>query len=127
MLDRIFYHGIVCAMQQFIGKTVESIWIFGNGIKVVIQKFVHHDDGAIGDLGRPVVNMFNQCFDNILRADDSFQIVMRFGKKTAQPFLAANGSGKIQFVKNRKFFFLVKNGNIVEGGFIYLHDVKVAC
>jgi hypothetical protein len=39
---------------------------------------------------------------------------MRFGKKFLQPCFAANSPGKIQFMKNRKLFLGMKDGNIVE-------------
>jgi hypothetical protein len=56
-----------------------------------------------------------------LYANDAFKVMVRLHEKTAQPFFTANGLRKIEPVKNREFFFGMKNGNIVEGDFVYLH------
>jgi hypothetical protein len=47
---------------------------------------------------------------------------MRLGKKSQQPCSTTSSSGKIQFMKNGKFLFRVKDGNIAECGFISLHS-----
>lgn len=65
--------------------------------------------------------MFHESADNLLGAGDLLQVIMRFTEKFSQPFPAANGSGKIQFVKNRELFFRVEDGNVVEGLMVYLH------
>ena len=49
-----------------------------------------------------------------MRALYFFYIIMRFAEKFSQPFPAADGAGKIQFVKYRKFLFLVKDGYVAE-------------
>jgi hypothetical protein len=43
------------------------------------------------------------------------------GKETPQPFLAANRAGKVKFMENRIFLFLMKDGNIIKSDFVYLH------
>ena len=62
----------------------------------------------------PVINMLHQCTDHLLRADDLFQVLVRLRKKLAQPFFAATGTGKIEFMKNGKFLFRVEDGNVIE-------------
>jgi hypothetical protein len=66
----------------------------------------------------------NSVLIMFLRADDPFQIMVGFREKTAQPFLTPYRFCKIEFVKYRIFFFLVKNRDIVEGDFVYLHSEK---
>lgn len=47
--------------------------------------------------------------------------MVRLHEKAAQPLLTTNGFGKIKAVKNGKFFFGMKDGNVVESSFVYLH------
>src|SRR5688572_12458588 len=50
--------------------------------------------------------------------------MMRFRKKSFQPILAIYGSCKIQFMKNGKFFFRVKDRDVVVCGGIKMHVVN---
>jgi hypothetical protein len=70
-------------MQNFIAKTVQSIRKPRNRIQLVIEKFIHQQNGAIGDFCRPLIDVCDECFYYILCADDPFEIVVRFTKKTA--------------------------------------------
>jgi hypothetical protein len=47
--------------------------------------------------------------------------MMRLHKEPSQPLFTPNGLGKIEPVKDRKLFFGMKDGNVVEGDFVYLH------
>src|SRR5260221_7851640 len=101
-------------MQPFVKGTVESIRILCYRVEGVIQEFIHHKHGAIGNVGWPVFYMLHQCTDDFLCAEYSFQITVRLTEKFAQPFFAADGPCKIQFMKNGELFFLVKDGYIAE-------------
>ena len=122
MSDRVLHHSIVLPVKPFVGKAIDGIKIPGNTIKVVIQKFVHYKDGSICDIGGPFIDVIEKCFNDFLRAQDAFDVGLRFGKKSKQPCLAPGGSCKIQFMENGKFLFRVKDGNIAECGFISLHS-----
>ena len=73
-----------------------------------------NNDRAIRDLLRPFRDMVHQCADDTLGAQDPVYIIMRFCKKFAQPVFATNGAGKVEFVKNGKFFFFVKDRYVAE-------------
>jgi hypothetical protein len=68
--------------------------------------------------------MIQQGFNDVLCARDPFQVMVGLCKKPAQPFFAPDGFGKVEFMKNGIFFFLVKDGNVVERDFVYLHVLK---
>src|SRR4051812_31815790 len=105
-------------MKDLIRIAVQCILVSWYRVEVIIEELVDHDDRAIRDLRRPVIEMCEQRLNDVLCADDPFEIVVRFQKKTTQPFFPANSLGKIEPVKNGKFFLLVKDGNIVESDFV---------
>ena len=121
MPDGIFHHAIIFAMKPFVCETIDRINVFRNRIKIIIQKFIHHKDGPVRDIGWPFVNMIEECFDNFLCSKYPFYIRMWLGKKSQQPCSATRSSCKIQFMENGKFLFRVKDRNIAECGFIDVH------
>ena len=122
MPDGIFHHAIILAVKPFVSTTIDWINIFGNRIKVIIQKFIHHKYGPVRDIRGPFVNMIEKCFNNFLCSNNPFNIRMWLGKKSQQPRLSTRGSGEIQFMENGKFLFRVKDGNVAECGLISLHS-----
>jgi hypothetical protein len=66
--------------------------------------------------------MIEKCFNNLLRSKDTFDISMRLGEESQQPYLTARSSCKIQFMENGKFLFRMKDRNIAECGFVSLHS-----
>jgi hypothetical protein len=66
--------------------------------------------------------MFNQRPDHLLCACYPFDVFVWFCKKTAQPFFATTGAGKIEFMKNGKFLFLVEDGNVIKRNIVNLHS-----
>ena len=112
MPDRVLHHPKVLPVKPFVGKAVDGIKIFGNTIKVVIQKFVHYKDGSIRDIGGPFIDVKEKCSNDLLRAKDAFDVGLRFGKKSKQPCPSTGGSCKIQFIENGKLLFWMKDRNI---------------
>ena len=109
-------------MKPFVRKSIDGIKVLGNLVKVIIQKFIHHKDGSVRDIGWPFVDMIEKRFNNFLCSNDPFYIRMRFGKKSEQPGSTTSRSGKIQFMENGEFLFRVKDRNIAECGFIDVHS-----
>jgi hypothetical protein len=66
--------------------------------------------------------MMKERFENFLCSKYPFHIRMRLGKKSQQPCPATRSPCKIQFMKNGKFLFRVKDRNIAECGFIDVHE-----
>jgi hypothetical protein len=48
--------------------------------------------------------------------------MMWLGKKMPKPIFTIHSFGKIQFMKNRELFFLVKDGNIVICCGVKMHE-----
>ncbi len=101
-------------MKYFIGEAAECVWVLRHGINRIIKKAFHHYNGAIGYFIGPFVNMIDKCSKNALGAKNFFYIVVRFGKEFAQPVFTADGTRKIEFMENGKFFFLVKDRYVAE-------------
>ena len=109
-------------MKPFVGETVDRVRFVRNRIYVIVKKFIHHQDCSVGDVRRPFVDMIQKSPNDLLRAEYSFDILVRFRKKTMEPLFATDGTGKIEFVKNREFLFRVKDRNVFECGFVDVHN-----
>src|SRR3982751_235757 len=109
MPDGKLDHGIILAVKNLISKRIQACLVFWDRVKVIVEEFFDHDDRSIRDLSRPVINMIQQGLYDVLRANDPSQIMMRLSKKSSQPFLTTYRLCKIELMKNRKFFFLVKD------------------
>ena len=114
MGNRVLYHGIISAMQQFIRETVEWSLMLADRVQLVVHKLIHYQYGTIGNISWPVIYMLHQCAYHFLGASNFFQVAMRLGKELTQPLFATDSTCKIQFVKNGKLFFRVKDRNVIE-------------
>lgn len=70
------------------------------------------------------MDMFHECPDHFLSPPYFLQVIMRIRKELPQPLPSANGSGKVQLMKNRKFLFRVEDGDVGEGCVVNLHDIQ---
>ena len=113
-------------MKPFVANIAQAALRIRNRVEIIFEKFFDHQDRPVADLVGPVVEMFQQGLNDLLSTKNMFEIAVRFRKKSFQPLLAADCSCEIQFVKNRKFFFGVKDGNIAECGFVNLHNEQNA-
>ena len=96
-------------MKDLVGEAAEGIGVLRNGIKRIIQEALHHYNGAVRYFFGPFVYMIDQGAENALRTGNFFYIVVRFSKEFAQPVFTADCAGKIEFMKNRKLLFFVKD------------------
>lgn len=101
-------------MNNLVHDAVERVRILRNRVYRVIEKTFHHNDSAVGYFIGPFVYMVDQRADDALRAKNFFYIVMWFGKEFSQPVFAADCAGKIEFMKNGKLLFLVKDRYVAE-------------
>ena len=109
-------------MKPFVREAIDGVRFIGNGIHIIIKKFIHHEDRSVGNIGRPFINVVEKSLNDLLGAEYSFHILVRLGKKTMQPLFTTGGTGKVEFVKNREFFFRVKDRYILECRFVYVHS-----
>ena len=121
MPDGIFDHAVIFPVKPFVSTGINRIKVLRNSIKVIVQKFIHHKDGSVRDIGWPFVDMIEKRFNNFLCSNDPFYIRMRFGKKSEQPGSTTSRSGKIQFMENGEFLFRVKDRNIAQCSPVNVH------
>lgn len=68
-------------MHPFVQQVIERSRRLTDGIDRVIEKFIDDQDGAIADLGRPVMNMFHKGPDHFLGAPDLVEVIVRLREK----------------------------------------------
>ena len=121
MGEREIHHRIIRPVQEPVEIAVESIGGGREGIQLVIVELVHHQDGAVGDAGGPLVQPFQDRADTVLRTPYPRHLAEGLPEKAHQPLPPVQGPGEVQPVEYGEFLLRMENGKVKVCVLVKLH------
>ncbi len=107
-------------MQQPVNGSLQFIGIGAHRIERIVEKFIHHQQGAVADIGRPVVDACQQRTDELC-----VPRIFCMSLKGSLKYLCSHAfppEVRVKFiVEDGKFFFRVKDRYVVDGYVVDLH------